>query len=279
MPKDRGAEQGDVDGLECSLALGMVAAEARRRGCRTAGRSNPPVDQHTRPSRHRKTSIRTREHVSGQTRLFLTVKSVKFAFWPLSTHQSGELSHSESKWDLASDAAGKTFEVGQRSRERLFPGFTEDSTEQAAFSHNARLAHLGPLIAAKPHILDVVRGAATAGLLSEQPLLARLDTQLRRLPPPSSTPFDDSENPTAQLYLQKEAQAADVNRGSKQCKDRRAEQSRTQQFQVSNGVAPPPSMMTTTPNLHVLHPEEVGCLTEPDCDALRTLSMAASDEN
>ena len=32
MPKDRGAEQGDVDGpLECSLALGMVAAETWRR--------------------------------------------------------------------------------------------------------------------------------------------------------------------------------------------------------------------------------------------------------
>ena len=30
MPKDRGAEQGDVDGpLECSLALGMVAAETQ----------------------------------------------------------------------------------------------------------------------------------------------------------------------------------------------------------------------------------------------------------
>ena len=30
MPKDRGAEQGDVGGpLECSLALGMVAAETR----------------------------------------------------------------------------------------------------------------------------------------------------------------------------------------------------------------------------------------------------------
>ena len=30
MPKDRGAEQGDVDGtLECSLASGMVAAETR----------------------------------------------------------------------------------------------------------------------------------------------------------------------------------------------------------------------------------------------------------
>ena len=33
MPKDRGAEQGDVDGpLECSLALEMVAAETRGRG-------------------------------------------------------------------------------------------------------------------------------------------------------------------------------------------------------------------------------------------------------
>ena len=32
MPKDRGAEQGDVDGpLECSLALGMEAAETRER--------------------------------------------------------------------------------------------------------------------------------------------------------------------------------------------------------------------------------------------------------
>ena len=32
MSKDRGAEQGDVDGpLECSLALGMVAAETRGR--------------------------------------------------------------------------------------------------------------------------------------------------------------------------------------------------------------------------------------------------------
>ena len=32
MPKDRGAEQGDVNGpLECSPALGMVAAETRRR--------------------------------------------------------------------------------------------------------------------------------------------------------------------------------------------------------------------------------------------------------
>ena len=37
MPKDRGAEQGDVDGpLDCSLTLGMVAAETRMRGRTTA---------------------------------------------------------------------------------------------------------------------------------------------------------------------------------------------------------------------------------------------------
>ena len=37
MPKDRGSEQGDVDGpLECSLALEMVAVETRLRFCRTA---------------------------------------------------------------------------------------------------------------------------------------------------------------------------------------------------------------------------------------------------
>ena len=40
MPKDRGAEQGDVDGpLECSLALGMVAAETRGRAAQQASGS------------------------------------------------------------------------------------------------------------------------------------------------------------------------------------------------------------------------------------------------
>ena len=38
MPKDRGAEQGDVDGpLECSLALGMVAARGRIAARQAAG--------------------------------------------------------------------------------------------------------------------------------------------------------------------------------------------------------------------------------------------------
>ena len=43
MLNDRGAEQGDVDGpLECSLALGMVAAETRMRvAARQAARTLP----------------------------------------------------------------------------------------------------------------------------------------------------------------------------------------------------------------------------------------------
>ena len=53
MPKDRGAEQGDVDGpLECSLPLGMVVAEARlhvavQQAARTLSwiGTNDPVDE------------------------------------------------------------------------------------------------------------------------------------------------------------------------------------------------------------------------------------------
>ena len=42
MPKDRGAEQGDVDGpFECSSALGLVAAETRGR---VAARLQPSMD-------------------------------------------------------------------------------------------------------------------------------------------------------------------------------------------------------------------------------------------
>ena len=43
MPKDRGAEQGDVDGpLECGLALGMVAAETRTRVAAQQAAGNLP---------------------------------------------------------------------------------------------------------------------------------------------------------------------------------------------------------------------------------------------
>ena len=111
-------------------------------------------------------------------------------------------------------------EVGQRSLERLFPGFTEDSSEHAAPSAGqsgfgsdksvdvARPAHLGALMAAKPRILDMNRGAATVCLLPEQPLPARLDTLVGTASTALLDALDDSENPTARLYLQKAAQAA-----------------------------------------------------------------------
>ena len=101
-------------------------------------------------------------------------------------------------------------EVGQRSRERLFAGFTEDSAEKAALSAGQsgigvkrsadRPAHLGDLIADKLRILDMIRCAATARLLPE-PLSARLDTPVEA----ASAVFralDDSEKPTARLCKQ-----------------------------------------------------------------------------
>ena len=83
------------------------------------------------------------------------------------------------------EAANTFHEVGQRSLERLFPGFTEDSSEQAALRagqsgigykrsvNAARPAHPGAFVAAKPRILDMIRGAATAGLQPEESLSAR----------------------------------------------------------------------------------------------------------
>ena len=55
MPEDRGAEQGDVDGpLECSLALGMVAAEARLHvAVQEAARTLPWIDTNDSVEEHR----------------------------------------------------------------------------------------------------------------------------------------------------------------------------------------------------------------------------------
>ena len=78
-------------------------------------------------------------------------------------------------------------EVGHRSLERLFRGFTKDSLEQASLSAGqsgvgymrardvAGPAQLGALIAAKRRILDMIQDAATTGLLPKQPFMARLD--------------------------------------------------------------------------------------------------------
>ena len=105
---------------------------------------------------------------------------------------------------LNKDAPAETFgEAGQRSFERLFPGFTEDSTEQAALSAGqsgvgykrsvdvARPAHLGAVIAANTRILDIFRDAATAGFLPEQPLLVCLDTIIETATAASLDALDD----------------------------------------------------------------------------------------
>ena len=69
----------------------------------------------------------------------------------------------------------------------------------------ARPAHLGALVAPKPRILDMIRNAASAGLLPE-PLSARLDAIVE-----AASAFrgalDDSENHTARQYLRQSVAA------------------------------------------------------------------------
>ena len=103
--------------------------------------------------------------------------------------------------------------------ERLFPGFTEDTSEQAALSAGqsgigyersvdvARPTHLGALIAAR--ILNMIRHAATASILPEQRLLVRLATLVGTASATFFVALDDPENLTTKSYLQKAAQAAE----------------------------------------------------------------------
>ena len=55
----------------------------------------------------------------------------------------------------------------------------------------------------------MIRDATTAGLLTEQPLGARLDNLVEAASTASLDTLDDGEKVTAQLYLQNAAQAAD----------------------------------------------------------------------
>ena len=55
----------------------------------------------------------------------------------------------------------------------------------------------------------MIQGAATAGLLPKQPLLARLDTLIELVTAAFLDALDDTEKRTALLYLQTAAQAAD----------------------------------------------------------------------
>ena len=111
-------------------------------------------------------------------------------------------------------------EVGQRSLERLFPGFTEDSSEQASLGASqtgigfkrtrdiADPAHLGALIAAKPRILAMMPEAVTAGLLPKQPLVTRLGV-VEAATTANLEALDGEEKATGKFYIQKAAQAAD----------------------------------------------------------------------
>ena len=67
----------------------------------------------------------------------------------------------------------------------------------------ARPAHLGALIAAKQRILDMIRGATSAGVLPAQPLLVLLVATAAFV-----DALDNSEKPMARLYQQEAAQAA-----------------------------------------------------------------------
>ena len=112
-------------------------------------------------------------------------------------------------------------EVNQRSLERLFPGFTEDSLEQATLSAGqsgiaykrardvASPAHLGALTAARLRILDMIQDAATARLLPKQPFVARLAAIIEAATAAYLDALDGAEKPTAPLYLQNAPQAAD----------------------------------------------------------------------
>ena len=116
---------------------------------------------------------------------------------------------------LQEKEVAKIFEVGQRSLEGLFPEFTEDSSEQAPANE---------VLVTKEHMF---RGT-TAGLLLEQPSLARLSAPIELDTGAFLDALDD--------------------RGSTQSKVPTAQPSRTQQCQTSSRVAPLHRTIMTTPN-------------------------------
>ena len=68
---------------------------------------------------------------------------------------------------------------------------------------------LGALIAAKPHIQGMIRDAVLAGLLPKQLLETRLSEAIETATSTYLSALDDDEQATAQLFVQKAAQAAD----------------------------------------------------------------------
>ena len=106
-------------------------------------------------------------------------------------------------------------EVGQRSREWLFQGFSEDSMTQATLRAGqsgigykrardiALPAHVGALIAAKPRIQSMIQDAVLAGLHPKNPLETRLATVIETATSTYLSSLDSDEQATAQLYVLK----------------------------------------------------------------------------
>ena len=118
-------------------------------------------------------------------------------------------------------------EVGQRSLERLFPGFTEDRSEQATHSAGQSAtgykrardisapAHLGALKAAKPHIQAMIHDAVMAGLLPKHPLETRFAVE----PPPPATKPSMTKTELRPSSTFKKRPRWQMRRGSKQLTD------------------------------------------------------------
>ena len=149
--------------------------------------------------------------------------------------------------------------IGQRSLKRLFPSFTDDSMTQATLSAGmsgigfkrardiAAPAHLGALIAARPHILGVIRDAVRAGLFPEQILETRLSLS-EAIETATSTclsALDNDEQATAKLYVQKAAQAAD-EAWLQTVQGQQGQGVTTRPSHPSNTQAPPPKRKTVT---------------------------------
>ena len=97
-------------------------------------------------------------------------------------------------------------DVGQRSLERLFPGFTEDGLVQATLSAGqsgitAAPALLDALAAATPRVQAMIQGVVLAGLLPKQPLEIRLDAVIERATSTYLSALDDEDQATAKLYV------------------------------------------------------------------------------
>ena len=129
-------------------------------------------------------------------------------------------------------------------------------TNQMSGTKEHRMSPAGALTAAKPRILDLIQGAATAGLL----------------PPPSSTPLTTLRDQQLKCTCKKQPKQQTTH-GSKQYRDTTAQQSQNPEVpEVEQSCLA--SQHDDDDSEHVPHPKKAVsanrsspcCLTEPGCD-------------